>query len=79
MISAWIRVGLTDGDRRRWTHEVRIQDRLSILGSEHHIEAVFVVRSRGYDPEIERYLTWCEETGVSYRVVDEPGGDRHEA
>lgn len=72
-------VGLSEGDRRRWTHEVRIQDSLPIQGPEHHLEAVFIVRSRGNDPEIERYLTWCEETGVSYRVVDEPGVDRHEA
>ena len=32
-------MGITGGDQRRWTHEVRIPDRVGVRGS--HLEAVF--------------------------------------
>src|ERR1035437_560328 len=51
-------IGLTGGDHRRWTHEVRIPDRVFVRGS--HLQAVFSPRARvAADPEVEGLFQWC--------------------
>lgn len=55
-------IGLIGGDRRRWTHEVRIPYELHIRTG--YLEAVFVSISRSADPSIHKLLRWCEQSGV---------------
>jgi hypothetical protein len=56
-------IGLTGGDRRRWTHEVRIPEQVWIRTG--HLQAVFAPTSRiAADPEIGRLFEWCGREGV---------------
>lgn len=56
-------IGLTEGDRRRWTHEVRIPREVFIRTG--HLQAVFAPVSRvADDPEIGRLFEWCKSEGV---------------
>ena len=54
-------IGLTGGDIRRWTHEVRIPDRVELRNR--HLAAVFVsslARSTG----VETFLKWCLSNNI---------------
>jgi hypothetical protein len=56
-------IGLSGGDRRRWTHEVRIPKQVWIRTG--HLQAVFAPTSRiAADPEIGRLFEWCGREGV---------------
>jgi hypothetical protein len=71
-------IGLTRGDQRRWTHEVRIPDRVFVRGS--HLQAVFASRARvAADPEIEGLFEWCAMEGVDRIIFDTPRGNDFEA
>jgi hypothetical protein len=70
-------IGLTGGDQRRWTHEVRIPDRVPVRGS--HLQAVFAPRMRvAADPEIESLFEWCSREGVDGISFDTPHDAPHE-
>jgi hypothetical protein len=71
-------IGLTGGDHRRWTHEVRIRDQVFVRGS--HLQAVFATRARvAADPEIEGLFQWCAGESVDRIFLDTPGGTDFEA
>lgn len=56
-------IGLTGGDRRRWTHEVRVPDQVSIPTG--HLQAVFApARLVAGDKAVERLFGWCHVEGV---------------
>ena len=61
--------GLEGGDARRYTHEVRILDKVSV---KNNLEAVFLVRGRAAEPKIEKYLEWCEDSDVHYEEISTP-------
>ena len=50
-------VPLSGGDRRRWTHEVRIEKDISIAK---YLEAVFVPINRTIEKNLEDFLTECK-------------------
>ena len=71
-------IGLTGGDHRRWTHEVRIPDRVFVRGS--HLQAVFSPRARvAADPEVEGLFQWCVREGVDRILFDTPRENDFEA
>ena len=71
-------IGLTGGDHRRWTHEVRIPDRVPVRDS--HLQAVFAPRSRvAADPEVEDLFQWCASEGVDHIAFDTPRRNDFEA
>jgi len=71
-------IGLTGGDRRRWTHEVRIPDRVFVRGS--HLQAVFSPRARvAADPDVEGLFQWCAREGVDRILFDAPRENDFEA
>ena len=71
-------IGLTGGDRRRWTHEVRISDQVLVRGS--HLQAVFAPRARvAADPEVEELFRWCAREGVDHISFDTPRRNDFEA
>jgi hypothetical protein len=69
-------IGLAGGDRRRWTHEVRIPDGVGLQDG--HLQAVFVAASRDADPEVDRFLEWCMAEGVDWFPFDALRGDDFE-
>jgi hypothetical protein len=71
-------IGLTGGDQRRWTHEVRIRDQVFCRSS--HLQAVFATRARvAADPEIEGLFQWCAGESVDRVLFDTPAGNDFEA
>jgi hypothetical protein len=71
-------IGLTGGDQRRWTHEVRIPEQVALRGS--HLQAVFAPRARvAAEPKIERLFQWCASERVDWVVFDTPRRDDFEA
>jgi uncharacterized protein with von Willebrand factor type A (vWA) domain len=71
-------IGLTGGDRRRWTHEVRVPDRVFVRGS--HLQAVFAPKARvAADPEVEGLFQWCADERVDRISFDTPREDDFEA
>jgi hypothetical protein len=71
-------IGLTEGDPRRWTHEVRIPDHVWIRGG--HLQAVFAPKSQvAADPDIEDLFTWCVREGVDRIQFDAPRASDFEA
>jgi hypothetical protein len=71
-------IGLTGGDQRRWTHEVRISDRVFVRGS--HLQAVFAPRARvAADSRIEALFRWCAGEDVDRIVFGAPRGNDFEA
>jgi len=71
-------IGLTGGDQRRWTHEVRIPDQVLVRSK--HLQAAFAPLARvARDPEIERFFGWCAEEGVDHIAFDTPRGREFEA
>ncbi len=56
-------IGLTGGDSRRWTHEVRVPEQVWVRGA--HLQAAFAPRGRiAADPAINRLFEWCEREAV---------------
>ena len=71
-------IGLTEGDHRRWTHEVRTPDRVFLRGG--HLQAVFSPRARvATDPEVEGLFQWCAREGVDRILFDTPRKNDFEA
>jgi len=71
-------IGLSGGDRRRWTHEVRIPDRVELRGG--HLEAVFarrtlVIRERS----VRELFQWCSSTNVSTVPLESSRADDYNA
>jgi len=70
-------IGLDDGDQRRWTHEVRIPDRVPVRGS--HLQAVFAPKARvAANPAVEDLFQWCAIEGVDHISFVAPGPDDFE-
>jgi len=63
-------VRITGGDSRRWTHEVRIGNDVSM--NDGHLEAVFIVRDRAADQHIEDFLTWARKSKVPIIAFNAP-------
>ena len=61
-------LGLTGGDARRWTHEVRVPEEVFLRTG--HLQAVFVARARIAAPQIKKMLRWCELEGVDFETFD---------
>jgi len=71
-------IGLDGGDQRRWTHEVRIPDRVLVRSS--HLQAAFAPRARVVaNPAVEGLFQWCATEGVDHISFDTPRGDDFEA
>ena len=71
-------ISLMGGDRRRWTHEVRIPREVWIRTG--HLQAVFAPISRATaDPEINRLFEWCKSEGVDRISFKTARGDDFEA
>lgn len=71
-------IGLTGGDQRQWTHEVRLPDRVFVRGS--HLQAVFAPRARvAADERIGKLFAWCLLEGVDRIEFDTPKGNDFEA
>jgi len=71
-------IGLTGGDRRRWTHEVRIPERVPVR--DRHLRAVFAPRSRvAADREVEDLFQWCVGKGTDRILFDTPHENDFEA
>ena len=71
-------IGLNGGDERRWTHEVRIPDRVPVRGS--HLQAAFAPKARvAANPAVEDLFQWCATEGVDRISFDTPRGDDFEA
>ena len=71
-------IGVTGGDRHRWTHEVRIPGQVPIRSG--HLQAVFAPRSRvAADPEISRLFEWCKRERVDRVSFNTSRGDDFEA
>jgi hypothetical protein len=67
-------LGLTGGDERRWTHEVRIPQRVYLRGA--HLQAVFAPRARvAADSHIESLFSWCRREGIDRILLDTPRSD----
>jgi hypothetical protein len=71
-------IGLTGGDCRRVTHEVRIPDKVFVRIA--HLQAAFartaLVTSQ---PEVENLFRWCSLHGMDFVTFDTPRGDDFEA
>ena len=56
-------LGLTGGDARAWTHEVRLPGRVMLWGNR-HLQALFLKATVANDPNVEAMLTWCQRDGI---------------
>jgi hypothetical protein len=65
-------LGLSGGDSRRWTHEVRLPNRVYIRTA--HLQAVFATRTVVVEPTgaVERLFKWCARQGVDTVAFDHP-------
>jgi hypothetical protein len=67
-------IGLDGGDHRRWTHEVRIPDRVPVRGS--HLQAVFAPKARvAANRAVKEFFKWCATEGVDHISFDTPRGN----
>ena len=66
-------LGLSGGDCRRWTHEVRVPGRVHLRTN--YIQAVFASRSvvAAHRP-VEDLFKWCSREGVDRVAFDHPAG-----
>jgi hypothetical protein len=69
-------IGLTGGDRRRWTHEVRLPEQVFLRTG--YLQAIFVPISRVADPQIQTMVRWCEMQGVEYEAFQNSQEDDFE-
>jgi len=60
-------IGITGGDRRRWTAEVRFSREIRL---EIPFEAVFVTRDAINHPSVEALITRCHDTGIHVHLMD---------
>ena len=64
-------LGLSGGDERMWTHEVRIPDSISLV--DRHLRAVFLSSGlHGSNTEIEEFVLRCESKGIDCIKFDSP-------
>lgn len=63
--------GLTGGDLRRYTHEVRIPQSIPLRTK--HLEAAFVAGPLGDTTAVEDFAEWCLQSGVHYQRFSRPG------
>lgn len=71
-------LGLTGGDQRRWTHEVRIPERAWVQTGQ--LQAVFVRTALAAgDADIKKLCRWCELEGTDLIEFDTPRGNDFEA
>jgi hypothetical protein len=70
-------LGISCGDSRRWTHEVRIPGRVFVRTG--HLQAVFASRSLvATSRPVENLFKWCSTEGVDNIAFDHPSGDDFE-
>jgi hypothetical protein len=70
-------IGLTRGDQRRWTHEVRVPDAVDLRGG--HLQAVFAPKSRvKSDRRIRQFFEWCLIQNVDRIEFETARGDDFE-
>jgi len=69
-------IGLIAGDRRHWTHEVRIRGKLSLRT---HLDAVSSVTARTNDSRIRGFLRHCRSVGVHVEAFGAPRDHEFEA
>ena len=70
-------IGVSGGDRRRWTHEVRIPERVHVRSA--HLQAVFARTALvGCDAAVENLCRWCDQHGMEVVTFDMPRGDDFE-
>jgi hypothetical protein len=70
-------IGLTRGDLSRWTHEVRIPQRVAV--QTRHLQAVFAPESVvSRYPEVESLFAWCATQGVDTIPFAAPHGGEFE-
>jgi hypothetical protein len=71
-------IGLSGGDARRWTHEVRIPREVRL--DDGHLQALFVsVGSVEGDREIGLLDEWCRGQSIDTVYFDTPGGGAFDA
>ena len=64
-------LGLSGGDERMWTHEVRLPKRVALRGR--HLQAVFAHRALpAANPDIEALFQWCADEDVDRIAFDGP-------
>jgi hypothetical protein len=63
--------GITDGDLRRYTHEVRIPQSVPLRSQ--HLEAAFVAGLLGESLAVEDFAEWCLQNGIHYQRFLHPG------
>jgi hypothetical protein len=61
-------IGLTGGDERAWTHEVRLTHRVPLLGNP-HLKAIFLANAIANDPDVEAVLTWSQQEGIDINFL----------
>ncbi len=67
-------LGLSGGDSRRWTHEIRVPGRVYLRTN--HLQAVFASRSVvAANRPVEDLFKWCAGEGVDRVTFDHPAGD----
>lgn len=70
-------LGITGGDARRWTHEVRIPERVSL--QTRHLQAVFAPRARVRASQpVKDLFQRCLANGVDTVMFDTPSADEFE-
>ena len=69
-------IGLTGGDQRRWTHEVRIPGQVELMGG--HLEAVFISDAVAKQSTIKSFLEKCEVERVHYFTFPSAGRDEYD-
>jgi hypothetical protein len=66
---------LAGGDQRRWTHEVRVPDKVFLHNR--HLQAVFAPKDRvAHDNDIEDFFEWCRTEGVDCISLNSPKSGR---
>lgn len=72
-------IGLSGGDERQWTHEVRIPERVQVQGSA-HLQAVFAPRARvAVNRPIRALFKWCQHENVDTILIETPKSDDFQA
>jgi len=61
-------IGLSGGDRRRWTHEVRLPGEVALRNC--HLQVVFVPRAIALNKPVKAFLKWCHSEGIQVEIYD---------
>ena len=67
-------IGLSGGDQRRWTHEVRIPGTVQVEGNP-HLAAIFAPIRATSDLRVEALLRWCDLMSVEKILFETPKAD----